>query len=390
MTAIKRVKSGLDMLFRSLLVLELFWIVWLAVMKSPLTLQWSLMIVLGSLLGVPLINRLQRKWPPVYQLFALLLLFSGIWSLSGFSISLAGFLILIGVLGSIPQESYSRLMVFCPLALYTMGYFQNSTQQRLLALLMVVVILVILLLQAYLKETAAALDLSKALDGTSQGSFLLISRQQLRLLVTTVTTLGSLLLGLMAWLQPFGTFVSRQKEVTPLEQTAASNSGQVFQPQPGGFDTDQLAAGHKPNQLLLQVWAFLETGMKLILLIAVVLILLFTLYRMLRYLKMKQPVIQEEDPPAEADFILLDKKKTKRPSPFLPRGDYNQRVRRLFKQEVGKQFHKDATPRQLLALLPLPVDYAHQLARLYEKARYDQQTVSKDEWTQLKALANQR
>lgn len=386
MKGTKRLKYLLDMLFRSLLILELFWSGWLAITTAPLAYRYTLMIAVGSLVSVPLINRLQQKWPPVYQLIALLLLFSGIWALSGFNISLAAFLVLIGAMGSIPLGEYNRLMMLLPAVLYGIGYLQNSLQQRFLAFAMFLTLLLILLLQEYLKEIGAALDLSRAVDGTPQGSFLVVSRRQLKLLAGTITGLGLLLIGIFAWLRPFAAFVYRPKELKPPEQPLTDGSREVFQPQPNGFDPGQLVGEHEPNLMLLQFWALLENIMKLLLIVAVILLLLFTCYQMFRYLKVKRAPVEEDTLPVEADFVLLEKRSGPQRRVLLSPGDYNQRVRRLFKKEVGKHFRKEATPSQLLFTLSLTPSYAKRLAELYEKARYDQEAISKKEWRQLKEL----
>ncbi|HIX70542.1 MAG TPA: hypothetical protein IAA27_07445 [Candidatus Enterococcus stercoravium] len=384
MKQMRRLHWVLELLIRALSVLETIWIGQLVVLKTAPSVTTALLLLITALLSLPLIQKLRQKWPLFYHVIAMGILGMAIWAATGFSLFLGCLLLVIALFGSLPSFTASWALFLYPLVCYLAGFLLNAISLRLLALLIVLLLLMNRQLLTWLKEVTDAQTLSKAVSGHGNRGFLTISRKQLLLMLGGLAITGLTFVAILAWLQPFGTFSYSPKE-GPLPQVTKQSQAPmpIDSPDPAKM-MEKIVGKSEPNQLLVAFWEIFEQILKLLLLLAAILLLLTIGFQMIHYLKAKRPVPETEELPELADFVLLDQKKVNRRPPSLFFGDYNHRVRQRFKKEIRPSQYS-ATPRDLMTSLE-ETPYRKRLLTLYEKARYDEKKVTKEEWQALKTL----
>lgn len=384
MKRMKDLRWGIEILIRAFAVLEIIWIGNLVILKTSLVASTSLLIFTATLLCIPLIQKLQQKWPLVYHVIGMGILVAGIWTVTGFSLFLGCVLVVVAIFGSFPQAPYGRLLLLYPMAYYLAGYLLNAVPIRLMALLLALLMVISHQLMTWLTEMTAAQTLSKAVIGRSNGGLLAISHKQLLLMLGGLAVVGLTFVALLAWLQPFDTFVYTSKEMSPSKETIQSQAPIVDHTPNPSHSLESMIGKSEPNQLLVKFWALLEQILKVLLVLAGLLLFFYIGFQMLHYLRLKRQPEKVEELPETADFVLLDRKASNKTPRFTIFGDYNQQVRQRFKKEIRQQTSVSATPRELATALA-DNHYTQLLLTLYEKARYDEKAVTKEEWQALKA-----
>lgn len=295
-----------------------------------------------------------------------------------------------------PLEMILRPLYAIPIGAYFVFWFNGVSLGQILALISLLAVLLFNSLQVFQKNLGLTLEQSGETPQFSLSKLLAISRQQLLRQLGAVLLFTVLFLVITIWQNPlrYQGFIFEDRPYT--EETVNSSSASLDStPLASETTTSSEVAKETTDPAEKNLWlVFLQENLgifaKILAAVAAFIILpllvIWGFFLLLRQLRKK-----EQTPPAplltlNQDIVVKTPPST---NPVLNLDtSYTKRIRRLYKKMVEKQLipPTTSTPQQQLNFLKMATPLEAELLVLYEKARYQPQGVTREDWQRFKRL----
>lgn len=385
----------LESLFRGLFVLEFMNTLLFASALEKLTWQNWLLAYAGCTVLAALLLLLRKRLTLLpYSLLAILCLV-GLFLFSGISLLVKIFICVTLVVGALkPIAHFEKVYLVLPVFFFILHGVENDNFGKILDLFFSLNLVVIALTWNFAASFSQGELLGKSTFYFSEKKYVLESFRLFKKQLLVLVSLCSILIVGVIFTKPFATFSGFTPSTPTEEKTFTSATSEIFTSNAGkkqpAFTLNKLG---KENKVMRDFWKALEKGLIIIFwgiigggVIAFVLYGSYLLYRQLKGVKKEVPTDLLEN----SDIVLnLGEKKKTTGFSFLgtPQSRLRQKYRRLFKKKPPKV---SSTPQEQLTKVDYTLETKEALQKLYEKARYSEKEITKEDYQKFKELSRQK